>query len=405
MSEITSNKDTKREIYLRYSKLYQEITKEPPFANEEGVANLCIRVEVFDLDLMPYLLDYTAKKYLGEDYKEVTLSDGKYSGKNSFNDAYPFYMNKKFSEREAIDSMITLCPYGLSWGLISCEELEPHWGRYIIYNSYQADSFIANEGKSNEGVCNFFRGYIGEILELVRKTPYVVDEIKCKSKGDPYCEFIAREEDLPLEKIEYKEEYKSIEDAYKEVLRLQKKTIKSGLSSYIPPLKMGCIPEIGTFSNKEGNAIKAGKNWMVIGVVCFPHDWLAGTKDLCGLSEEYLVDVGDEYGRMKFDKFLKMGFDKDKSLQLVLAEAWYCGWGLINIKNEEKEAKVDFYNSFEVSSHYFHSDEEPDGGICFFTRGVVQGAYSSWISLPCSSEEIKCEAKGDEHCEFRIFTE
>ena len=54
-----------------------------------------------------------------------------------------------------------------------------------IENSFEAEYF----GESEEPVCRFLTGALTGGSRAIWREDVVVEEIKCKAKGDPYCEF------------------------------------------------------------------------------------------------------------------------------------------------------------------------------------------------------------------------
>ena len=62
--------------------------------------------------------------------------------------------------------------------------------RTILYDSFEADSYIENEGKGDKPVCHFMRGVLTGIVEEIEKSKYEGKEVKCKAQGYEYCEFL-----------------------------------------------------------------------------------------------------------------------------------------------------------------------------------------------------------------------
>jgi len=87
-----------------------------------------------------------------------------------------------------------------------------------------------------------------------------------------------------------------------------------------------------------------------------------------------------------------------KVIDIVTGE----GWGLGTIikegkleKGEELIGKVE--NSFEAE--FYGESDEP---VCRFITGALTGGARAIWRDDVIVEEIKCKAKGDPHCEFRV---
>ncbi len=62
--------------------------------------------------------------------------------------------------------------------------------RMILYDSFEAESYIKNEGKSDKPVCHFMRGVLAGIVEEAEESKYEGKELKCMAQGYNYCEFL-----------------------------------------------------------------------------------------------------------------------------------------------------------------------------------------------------------------------
>ncbi len=62
--------------------------------------------------------------------------------------------------------------------------------RMILYDSFEADSYLKNEGVGEEPVCHFMRGVLTGIVEETEGASYEGKEVKCKAQGYEYCEFL-----------------------------------------------------------------------------------------------------------------------------------------------------------------------------------------------------------------------
>lgn len=62
----------------------------------------------------------------------------------------------------------------------------------IWYDSYEAFEYIKLFGFSDQTVCHTMTGYASGYLSTILKKKVIVQEIKCKAKGDDYCQTICR---------------------------------------------------------------------------------------------------------------------------------------------------------------------------------------------------------------------
>ncbi|RLF19979.1 MAG: hypothetical protein DRZ82_03800 [Thermoprotei archaeon] len=100
-----------------------------------------------------------------------------------------------------------------------------------------------------------------------------------------------------------------------------------------------------------------------------------------------------------FLRYLAGGVEKDairEILNIILAY----GWGIPEVVSLRDDViVVRIYNSFEALRMKFKMGEP----MCFFIKGYIIGLLSTLLGIEIAdAEEIKCIAKGDEYCEFRI---
>jgi predicted hydrocarbon binding protein len=94
-------------------------------------------------------------------------------------------------------------------------------------------------------------------------------------------------------------------------------------------------------------------------------------------------------------------FGRDESVKLIEERFRLLGYGVLKIvRLTERELVARVYDSVECGA--FRGAGEPRGAL---TRGIVAGiAAAVWNAPPESvaAEEVKCLAKGDSYCEFRV---
>jgi hypothetical protein len=86
------------------------------------------------------------------------------------------------------------------WGDLAVEELIP--GKKLVMrasDSYEASGYLEQYGAAKSGKCFMLRGVTAAFMDLVYGGDYpdgcftfAAQESRCRSKGDPYCEFIAQ---------------------------------------------------------------------------------------------------------------------------------------------------------------------------------------------------------------------
>lgn len=103
------------------------------------------------------------------------------------------------------------------------------------------------------------------------------------------------------------------------------------------------------------------------------------------------------------------GFKVGKNALKVLRpeDAWkvdelmnYVGWGQI-VKMEEKEDRIRIFMSESFDSRSIRSVKERfEWPACAIERGYIAGLLEAIRNKKCEVEEVRCQAKGDEICEF-----
>ena len=86
------------------------------------------------------------------------------------------------------------------WGDLAIEELDP--GEKLVMrasDSYEARGYLEQYGHAKSEKCYMSRGVTAAFMDLVYGGDYpdscftfAAQEPRCRAKGDPYCEFVAR---------------------------------------------------------------------------------------------------------------------------------------------------------------------------------------------------------------------
>jgi hypothetical protein len=95
----------------------------------------------------------------------------------------------------------TAVAVAFGWGDLVVKELAP--GKKLVIrvsDSYEAGGYLKQYGSADSGKCYMLRGVTGAFMDLIYGEEYpegcftfMADEPLCRAKGDPYCEFIARQ--------------------------------------------------------------------------------------------------------------------------------------------------------------------------------------------------------------------
>lgn len=94
----------------------------------------------------------------------------------------------------------TAVAVAFGWGDLEVEELIPGKKlRIKVTDSYEATGYLQEHGRASTGKCYMLRGVAGAFMDLLYGEDYPeglftfsAQEPLCRTKGDPYCEFIAR---------------------------------------------------------------------------------------------------------------------------------------------------------------------------------------------------------------------
>jgi len=111
---------------------------------------------------------------------------------------------------------------------------------------------------------------------------------------------------------------------------------------------------------------------------------------------------GKEIGKNLVEYYEKYYDAKSVKEKLALFEiySFSLGWGIVSfesINEEEKEAKVRIYNSFECS--LFSESKQSESQLF---RGILSGFFSKLFNAEIDAVEEECIAKGDAYCNFTL---
>ncbi|MBI2264216.1 MAG: hypothetical protein HYU64_03450 [Armatimonadetes bacterium] len=103
---------------------------------------------------------------------------------------------------EKVDDKIhglTAVTNALGWGNWQVADLVP--GQKLVLrarNSYESENYLRDYGRATEGKCYMLTGVATSFMDLVYgkafpdgMNTFESKEVKCRAKGDPYCEFVS----------------------------------------------------------------------------------------------------------------------------------------------------------------------------------------------------------------------
>ncbi|MCU0580019.1 MAG: hypothetical protein MUF69_10830 [Desulfobacterota bacterium] len=89
------------------------------------------------------------------------------------------------------------------WGALQIQKIVPYVElRLRVHDSYEATGYQQVYGRAPSGKCYMLRGVTGAFMDLLYGDDYPdgcfsfkAEEIRCRAKGDAFCEFWARKND------------------------------------------------------------------------------------------------------------------------------------------------------------------------------------------------------------------
>jgi predicted hydrocarbon binding protein len=158
------------------------------------------------------------------------------------------------------------------------------------------------------------------------------------------------------------------------------------------------ILERTEYYDDEGEWQIAGSDWLLVSGSTL-RSWATVTEQILGSGAKAVAyKTGKHTGEQFAEMLLKKGL-KDEELKCAL-EVFLTngGWGKVRAKLDfqKKIAVVRIRNS--VMTRQIKSKEP----VCHFISGFIAGALSVIFSKKAECVEIRCKAKGDNFCEFRV---
>jgi predicted hydrocarbon binding protein len=152
------------------------------------------------------------------------------------------------------------------------------------------------------------------------------------------------------------------------------------------------------YYDDEGEWRIAGSDWLLMSGATL-RSWAEVTEQILGSSAKIIMYMTGKRAGEQFAKTLLKEGLKDEELKYAL-EIFLTngGWGKVRAKlNFQKQiAVVRIRNS--VTTRQTKSKEP----ACHFISGFIAGALSSVFSKKAECVELRCKAKGDTFCEFKV---
>lgn len=185
-----------------------------PQGNEEGI------IDAFGVYLTNHYADYYNRiSYIferelersgGQILKDVTkpmlIEAGHVCGFNTFGGIYKSDFFRSAigpmcdSKEDCVKALVAVIN-ALGWGTWEVESVTHDQLVVRIKNTYESTGFLKEFGKSSSSECFLATGVAAALMNIVfqdnvyedmNANKFVAEEVKCKSKGDAYCEFVAK---------------------------------------------------------------------------------------------------------------------------------------------------------------------------------------------------------------------
>jgi len=140
-----------------------------------------------DTRYFPCAIAEVIEQVTGRPYSQVLYEMGRRMGEITAD---------HYIEREITGENLLLITAAIAartgWGLYYPFEINSDSFRVIGYNSFESDSFVFNRINTWAPTCALTSGFLAGIMGRYFGAPCEVKEVRCRSKGDPYCLFEGR---------------------------------------------------------------------------------------------------------------------------------------------------------------------------------------------------------------------
>ena len=119
------------------------------------------------------------------------------------------------------------------------------------------------------------------------------------------------------------------------------------------------------------------------------------------LAQDAFFQGGFRGGYLSAKKYKALHlFDDFQIIDFMMKMGTEIGWG--NFKLQNFDPKKKHLNVIVRKSPFAEAYGESSSAVCHLVRGVLSGLASFLFNQDCVGSEVKCLAKGDEHCLFEI---
>ena len=126
-------------------------------------------------------------------------------------------------------------------------------------------------------------------------------------------------------------------------------------------------------------------------------DSLYGTFGVSAYTILYYSGIGT--GHRAYERRAANAKTKEETLKLLAGDKINDNWGEITFQDidfAKLSGRILLKNCFEARA------AKSKQQICYFIKGYLTGFLSGLMQKPVLLDEVKCLAKGDDHCEFTI---
>lgn len=119
------------------------------------------------------------------------------------------------------------------------------------------------------------------------------------------------------------------------------------------------------------------------------------------LARDAFFQGGFNGGHLSAKKYRKINnFDDSQLIDFMMKMGTEIGWG--HFKLRRFDSQQNHLSIIVEQSAFAGAYGKSSSGVCHLIRGVLSGMASVIFNKKCLGSEIKCLAKGDEHCYFEI---
>lgn len=175
----------KEEIEKRAKEVMKILGKDKNFSEDFKIELFGNRYVLLSTTYFPYECMKDMEELFGGVGDFVLYRGGKRVGKKLVKEYNEYVKDKSLS----IYDVLSAVGWYFGWALGEYIKEGKNF-RMILYDSFEAESYLKNEGKSDKPVCHFMRGVLTGIVEEAEGEKYEGKELKCMAQGYNYCEFL-----------------------------------------------------------------------------------------------------------------------------------------------------------------------------------------------------------------------